>query len=52
MDTLNSYRKIVQDILSEYAAIPYAYGEVAREAARTDTPEEPAARQLVRRKRR
>lgn len=28
MDTLESYRQIVEQILAEYAAIPYAYGEI------------------------
>lgn len=28
MDTLNEYRQIVERILSEYAKVPYAYGEI------------------------
>nr|WP_318528425.1 element excision factor XisI family protein [Plectonema radiosum] len=31
MDTLESYRQITLKILSEYAAIPYAYGEIKSE---------------------
>ena len=30
MDKLKKYRETVERILSEYAAIPYAYGEVER----------------------
>jgi len=28
MDTLESYRKIIQTVLAEYPKIPYAYGEL------------------------
>jgi len=28
MDTLNSYRKIIERVLTEYAQIPYAYGDI------------------------
>jgi hypothetical protein len=28
MDTLNKYRQIIEKILTEYAAIPYAYGDL------------------------
>jgi XisI protein len=31
MDTLESYRQIVEQILAEYAAVPYAYGEIKTE---------------------
>ena len=31
MDTLESYRQITLKILSEYAAIPYAYGDIKSE---------------------
>ena len=31
MDTLESYRQIIEKILSEYAAIPYAYGDIKSE---------------------
>jgi hypothetical protein len=30
MDKLENYRNIVEKIISEYAAIPYAYGEIER----------------------
>jgi hypothetical protein len=28
MDTLTNYRQIIQDILTDYARVPYAYGDV------------------------
>jgi XisI protein len=28
MDKLEKYRKAVEKIINEYAAIPYAYGEI------------------------
>lgn len=28
MDKLENYRKIVEKVINEYAAIPYAYGEI------------------------
>ena len=28
MDTLNRYRKAIEDILEDYASIPYAVGEI------------------------
>jgi hypothetical protein len=31
MDPLDQYRQVVQDVLTEYARIPYAYGEIRRE---------------------
>ncbi len=31
MDTLNAYREIVERILTEYARLPYAYGDIRRE---------------------
>jgi hypothetical protein len=31
MDTLESYRQITEKILSEYATVPYAYGEIQTE---------------------
>ena len=31
MDTIEQYRQLVEKILSEYAAIPYAFGEIERE---------------------
>jgi hypothetical protein len=31
MDTLTNYRQIIEKILKEYAALPYAYGELERE---------------------
>lgn len=31
MDTLDNYRKIIQKILTEYAKLPYAYGELERQ---------------------
>ncbi|MBW4627981.1 MAG: XisI protein [Brasilonema octagenarum HA4186-MV1] len=31
MDTVDSYRQITEKILSEYAAVPYAYGEIQTE---------------------
>lgn len=30
MDTLDNYRQIIQKILTEYAQLTYAYGEVER----------------------
>jgi len=30
MDKLENYRNIIEKLLSEYAAMPYAYGEVER----------------------
>ena len=30
MDKLENYRNIIEKLLNEYAAIPYAYGEVER----------------------
>jgi len=30
MDTLTNYRQIIEKILKEYAALPYAYGELER----------------------
>lgn len=32
MDTLETYRKIVQDTLQEYTTIKYAYGDIHNEA--------------------
>ncbi len=31
MDTLNLYRKAIEDILEEYASIPYALGDIQTE---------------------
>lgn len=31
MDTLNLYRKVIEDTLEEYASVPYAYGEIQTE---------------------
>ncbi|MDZ8029679.1 XisI protein [Nostoc sp. DedSLP04] len=31
MDTLNNYRKIIEKILTEYAQLPYAHGELERQ---------------------
>lgn len=31
MDRLNRYRQIIVQILNEYAAIPYAHGDIARQ---------------------
>ena len=31
MDTLNQYRQIIEKILSDYASIPYAYGDIETE---------------------
>ena len=31
MDTLDRYRKIIEQVLSDYAAVPYAYGEFETE---------------------
>jgi hypothetical protein len=33
MDTLNTYRQIIETILTEYTKIPYAYGDIKTEAA-------------------
>jgi hypothetical protein len=33
MDSLNHYRQLIEKILAEYAAIPYAYGEIERQTA-------------------
>jgi hypothetical protein len=32
MDTLNTYRQIIEAILTEYTRIPYAYGDIQTEA--------------------
>lgn len=32
MDTLESYRQIIENILNEYTQIPYAYGDIQTEA--------------------
>jgi hypothetical protein len=32
MDTLDSYRQIIRRIITEYARIPYAHGEITRQA--------------------
>jgi hypothetical protein len=32
MDTLNGYRDLIENILEEYARIPYAYGDIQTEA--------------------
>ncbi|MEH2378130.1 MAG: element excision factor XisI family protein [Nostoc sp.] len=31
MDTLDNYRQIIQKVLTEYAQLPYAYGELERQ---------------------
>lgn len=31
MDTLENYRQIIQKVLSEYAQLPYAYGQLERQ---------------------
>ncbi len=31
MDTLNRYRKAIEDILEEYASVPYALGDIQTE---------------------
>ncbi len=31
MDTLDRYREIIEQVLSDYAAVPYAYGEFETE---------------------
>ena len=31
MDTVDTYRRIVQQVLAAYAAIPYAYGDIPTE---------------------
>ena len=31
MDSLDSYRRIVEDVLTEHTRIPYAFGEIERE---------------------
>jgi hypothetical protein len=32
MDTMNRYRQIIEDVLTEYTRIPYAYGDIQTEA--------------------
>jgi hypothetical protein len=32
MDSIEQYRQLVQDIITEYAQIPYAYGEIQFES--------------------
>ncbi len=32
MGTVNRYRQLIEDVLEEYASIPYAYGEIQTEA--------------------
>lgn len=32
MDTLENYRQMIEQILTEYTTIPYAYGEIQTEA--------------------
>jgi len=32
MDTLDTFRKITEQVLTEYTKIPYAYGEIQTEA--------------------
>jgi len=32
MDPLDTYRHIIEDVLTEYTRIPYAYGEIQSEA--------------------
>jgi hypothetical protein len=32
MDPLDTYRQIIEDVLTEYTRIPYAYGEIQSEA--------------------
>jgi len=32
MDTLSTYRQIIEDVLNEYTRIPYAYGDIETEA--------------------
>ncbi|MBX3057101.1 MAG: XisI protein [Anaerolineae bacterium] len=31
MDTLNRYRQVIEDVLTEYTGIPYAYGDIQTE---------------------
>lgn len=31
MDTLDTYRQIIETVLTEYARVPYAYGEIQTE---------------------
>jgi len=31
MDTLDTYRKIIENVLTDYASIPYAFGEIQTE---------------------
>lgn len=31
MDTLNRYRQVIEDVLTEYTRIPYAYGDIQTE---------------------
>ena len=33
MDTLDTYRQIIETVLTEYARVPYAYGEIQTETA-------------------
>jgi hypothetical protein len=32
MDTIDTYRQIIEDVLNEYTRIPYAYGDIETEA--------------------
>jgi XisI protein len=32
MDTLDTYRQIIENVLIEYTTIPYAYGDIQTEA--------------------
>jgi hypothetical protein len=32
MDTLDTYREIIENVLTEYTKIPYAYGDIQTEA--------------------
>lgn len=32
MDTLDTYRRIIENVLTEYTQIPYAYGDIHTEA--------------------
>jgi hypothetical protein len=31
MDNLNAYRQVIEQVLTEYARVPYAYGEIQAE---------------------
>lgn len=31
MDTLDTYRQVIEQVLTEYARVPYAYGEIQTE---------------------